>query len=206
MKRFAMLVSLMSSLLMASQSFGLTVLQLNLEQLTGLSEKVFVGRCTDVQQEKDAKGRDVLKVTFDVEQMLKGAPEDRVTFRQLGLINGGDDFGTAPADARVQSLDRDLPHYTVGEESIVFLSAPGGSGVTAPVGLDQGKFAVTESAGLKTVSNASGNRGLFIGADKSPKLKSLSLTSSDKSMMNANGGALPYDAFVSLVKKLASQN
>jgi len=184
---------------------ALTVLQLNLEQLTGLSEKIFVGRCVDVTQEKDAKGRTVQKVTFDVLQTLKGDPETQVTFRQLGFVEGaaGLESLQTPPDVQVQSLDRDLPHYQVGEESIVFLSAPGDSGITAPVGLGQGKFTVMETGGAKTVVNGAGNRGLFIGADKSPKIKAMFLTSADKSLMKVNGGALPYDAFVSLVKKLA---
>jgi hypothetical protein len=192
-----------AALLVSAPVWALTVLQLNLEQLTGLSEKVFVGRCVDVTQEKDAKGRTVQKVTFDVLQMLKGEPEKQVTFQQLGFVEGAAGLDAA-TDVQVQSLDRDLPHYQVGEESVVFLSAPGGSGITAPVGLGQGKFAVSGSGEAKTVVNAAGNRGLFIGANKSAKLKTMSLTSADKSLMAANGGALPYDAFVSFVKKLAN--
>jgi hypothetical protein len=194
-------------LALSPPAWALTVLQLNLEQLTGLSEKVFVGRCVDVQQEKDAKGRNVQKVTFDVIEMLKGDPEAQVTFLQLGLVDGtaGAPGLSLPSDVRVQSLDRDLPHYEVGEESVVFLSAPGGSGLTSPVGLEQGKFAVQSEDGSKTVVNGAGNRGLFIGANKSLKIKSLTLTSADQKLMKTNGGPLPYDTFVSLVKKLAAQ-
>jgi len=191
------------ALALSAPAWALTVLQLNLEQLTGLSEKVFVGRCVDVTQEKDAKGRTVQKVTFDVLQTLKGEPEKQVTFRQLGFVENAAGLET-PTDVQIQSLDRDLPHYQVGEESIVFLSAAGGSGITAPVGLGQGKFVVSGTGESKTVTNGAGNRGLFIGADKSPKIKTLSLTSADKSLMKANGEALPYDAFVSLVKKIAT--
>ncbi|HEX5036399.1 MAG TPA: hypothetical protein VFX30_04510 [bacterium] len=191
------------ALALSAPAWALTVLQLNLEQLTGLSEKVFVGRCVDVAQEKDAKGRTVQKVTFDVLQTLKGEPEKQVTFRQLGFVESAAGL-EAPTDVQIQSLDRDLPHYQVGEESIVFLSAVGGSGITAPVGLGQGKFTVSGTGASKTVVNGAGNRGLFIGADKSPKIKTLSLTSADKGLMKTNGQALPYDAFVSLVKKLAT--
>jgi hypothetical protein len=207
MRRIAFLAALLLGIgLWIYGAHALTVLQLNLEQLTGLSEKVFVGRCVGVTQEKDAKGRTIQKVTFDVIQTLKGEPESQVTFRQLGFIEGaaGLEALQMPSDVQVQSLDRDLPHYQVGEESIVFLSAPGGSGITAPVGLGQGKFAVTETGGAKTVTNDAGNRGLFIGAEKSSRIKTLSLTSADKSLMKTNGGAMPYDAFVSLVKKLAT--
>jgi hypothetical protein len=191
-------------LVTASPAAALTVLQLNLEQLTALSEKVFVGRCVAVEADGEFKGQRVQKVTFEVIDTLKGEPSKSVTFRQLGTVDGGEDFGMKDG-VRIHGLERDLPTYQVGEEAIVFLSGAGGSGLTAPVGLAQGKFAVSDKAGIKTVANGAGNRGLFIGADKSPRLKSMSLTPADRKMMAVNGGDLPYSDFVSLVKKLAAQ-
>ncbi len=173
---------------------ALTVLQLNLEQLTVLSEKVFVGRCAGVEADGDFKGHKVQKVTFEVIDMLKGEPSKTVTFRQLGTVNGGADFGMKEG-VRIQGLERELPRYEVGEEAVVFLGAPGGAGLTAPVGLAQGKFAVISKGDFKTVLNGAGNRGLFIGAGKNSLLKTMSVQSGD----------LPYSDFVSLVKKLAAQ-
>ncbi|HSA59784.1 MAG TPA: hypothetical protein VLJ37_08885 [bacterium] len=202
MKKFLWLA--VAGLFVSGSASGLTVLQLNLEQLTALSEKVFVGRCVSIDADADFKGQRVQKVTFDVIDTLKGEPSKTVTFRQLGTVDGGEDFGMKEG-VKIQGLERDLPQYQVGEEAIVFLSAAGDSGITAPVGLAQGKFAVTDKAGLKTVANGAGNRGLFIGADKSPRLKTMSLTAADRKMMSVNGGELPYSDFISLVKKLASQ-
>jgi hypothetical protein len=191
-------------LTVALPSSALTVLQLNLEQLTALSEKVFVGRCVGVEADGDFKGQRIQKVAFEVIEMLKGEPSKTVTFRQLGTVDGGEEFGMKDG-VSLQGLERDLPRYHVGEEAVIFLSEAGGSGLTAPVGLVQGKFEVADKAGLKTVANGAGNRGLFIGADKSPRLKSMSLTPADRKMMAVNGGDLPYSDFVSLVKKLAAQ-
>lgn len=189
------------SLAFSIPAWSITVLQLNLEQLTGLSEKVFDGRCVDIQQETDARGRNVQKVTFDVIEMLKGEPSAQITFRQIGLVDGGSDIG---GGVKIEGLDRDLPRYQLGEEAVVFLSAPGSSGLTTPVGLEQGKFAVVETDGAKTVVNGAGNRGLFIGADKSLKMKAMAVTSTDRALIRTNGGALPYDTLVSFVKKLAN--
>lgn len=183
---------------------ALMVLQLNLEQLTGLADKVFAGRCVSVEGEKDAMGRNVTKVTFDVTENLKNTPEKQVTFRQIGLVDGGDDIGMR-GGAKIEGLDRDLPRYEAGEEAIVFLSAPGDSGLTAPVGLSQGKFSVVLDGASKSVVNGAGNRGLMIGANKSVKLKALATTSAGKKLTAKNGGEIPYSDFVTLVKTLTSQ-
>lgn len=201
MKRF-LGVSIILLLLSVSAS-ALTVLQLNLEQLTALSEKVFVGRCVSVEPGKDDSNRSVQTVSFEVSDVLKGEPAKTITFRQLGVEEAGREFGMKPS-IRIQGLDREIPRYEVGEEAVVFLSAPGGSGLTAPVGLAQGKFTVFSKGDLKTVMNRDGNRGLFIGSDKSPKMKSLSLTSAQRNLMKAGGGELPYGDFISIVKQLAS--
>lgn len=182
---------------------SLTVLQLNLEQLTALSDQVFVGRCASVVQERDSAGRPVQVITYDVEEMLKGEPAARVTFRQLGLTEEASDRQEV-GGMTVVGIVREMPHYEVGEQSVVFLSEAGKLGLTAPVGLLQGKFVVQEVGGKKLVENGAGNRGLFIGWKESPKIKSLILTSKEKSLSKKNGGALPYGEFVSLVKKIST--
>lgn len=189
-------------ILIASVATSLTVLQLNLEQLTGLADKVFAGRCVSVEGEKDEAGRNVTKVTFEVTENLKNTPEKKVIWRQIGLVDGSDEIGMR-GGMRIEGLDRELPRYEVGEEAVVFLSAPGKTGLTAPVGLSQGKFSVSGMGGEKSVINGAGNRGLMIGAGKSLKLKSLAATTAGKKLAENNGGELPYTDFVSLVKTLA---
>jgi len=167
------------------------VLQLNLEQLTALSEKVFVGKCTAVETRRDSAGRLVQSVTFRVEEMLKGKPEEEVIFRQI-----------VPSEV---GMFQDLPSYEVGEETVVFLSEPGKSGLTAPVALKQGKFDVrTLPSGEKRVMNGLENRGLFIGWQKSPQLKSMTLTKQEKTLLKKNGGEISYSDFTSLVRKIAA--
>ena len=131
-------------------------------------------------------------ITYDVEEMIKGEPTARVTFRQLGLTGDSSDHQEM-GDLTVVGVFRELPRYEVGEESVVFLSEEGRLGLTAPVGLMQGKFDVKVTDGKKTVVNGAGNRGLFIGWKK--RLK-------EKNLVKQNGGELPLDNFVSLVKKL----
>lgn len=169
--------------------FGLTVLQLNLEQITALAEKVFVGRCVSVKEGKDPSGRLVQWVTFEVDEMLKGEEADRITFKQLA--------SDGPQMA-------ELPGYREGEAAIIFLSEESRLGFTAPIGLAQGKFEVKEGTQGKTVVNGLGNRGLFIHWKKSPRYKSMVLSSSEKKLVSSKAGAVPYDDFVSVVRKLST--
>ena len=180
-------------------SWALTVLQLNLEQITALSQKVFVGKCISIQNRQDKSGRPAQYVTFEVEDMIKGDPEKKITFKQMGYDSERMEDGTV-----VQGVLREMPRYREGEEAIVFLSEEGRLGFTAPVGLRQGKFVVEEtSPGKKMVKNGTGNVGLLLGMKKSQVLKSLTLTTGEKGLLKMNSEDLPYDTFVSLVKKMA---
>ncbi len=179
------------------------VLGLNLEQLTGLAEKVFVGKCTSVKNETDSGGRQVQEVSFQVQEMLKGVPSETVTFRQLAPATE-EVFPNADGTVTVQGLFRELPAYKVGEEAVIFLSEESRMGLTAPVGLLQGKFRIESSgAETKTVINGAGNKGLFVNSNKSPKFKAMNLTAPQKELLKAKSGAIPYGDFVNLVKALA---
>jgi hypothetical protein len=109
-----------------------------------------------------------------------------------------------PTDVQIQSLDRDLPHYSGRRGVDRLLKRRRRLRHHGAWGWGRASSSFSGTGESKTVENGAGNRGLFIGADKSPKIKTLSLTSADKSLMKANGEALPYDAFVSLVKKTAT--
>lgn len=171
----------------AASASALTVLQLNLQQMTWLAERVFVGTCISVKAEKDSSGKPVQYVTYEVSDMIKGTAADRVTFKQLGATEDQITRG----DETIVGVFRELPRYRVGEESVVFLSEEGVLGLTAPIGLGQGKFVVQEHEGGKTVINGMGNRGLF-GNSKF------------KALTQQKSGEMDYDAFVSLVKQLAT--
>lgn len=166
------------------------VVQLNLEQLTALAERVIVGKCLEVRSWRDRNGRPVQYVTFEVSETLKGKPESRVTFKQLLIDTEEESQGLSTTTAVSE-----LPSYAEGEEAILFLSGASEIGLTAPVGLNQGKFTVQTAQGRKWVANGIGNRGLTVGLKKSGRLKAAKIPLS--------GQPLRYEEFVSLVKKLA---
>ncbi len=199
MKKLLISLIVVATVLSTTKLQSLTVLQLNLEQMTALSEKVFAGKCVGVQERKDKAGRPVQYVTFKVLEMLKGEPVSQVTFKQLGYKAPPLDRDTA-----VQGFFREMPTYSEGEEAVLFLSAEGKLGFTAPIGIYQGKFDVVNQQGQKMVVNGAGNAGLFMGIKKSPRFKSLSLTSSEKNLLNTSAQEIPYENFISMVKKIAA--
>jgi hypothetical protein len=188
---------------MVSSAYAQLVLQLNLEQLTSLSERVFVGKCLSVKDLQDEGGRFVQELTFDVKETLKGPASEQVTFRQMVSSSLLSSQNSQPGAMTVQGLFRELPTYAVGEEAVIFLSAESRLGLTAPVGLLQGKFKVESNADEKVVVNGSGNRDLFMNADKSPKFKTIHLSTKQQTLLKDKSGPVPYSDFISLVKSLA---
>ncbi|MBI4196190.1 MAG: hypothetical protein HY539_00045 [Deltaproteobacteria bacterium] len=180
---------------------GFLVLRLNLEQLTVLADRVFVGRCLSVEKGKDKNGHPVQYVSFKVSENLKGENGETVTFKQVRME-------TLPLNAYESATTAfsGLPQYQVGEEVVIFLSGESELGLTAPVGLAQGKFDIKEDQqGKRIVVNGLQNQGLLLGLRKSPRFKVMSLSTGEKALLdgNPNKAEISYDDFLSLVKKLS---
>ena len=128
----------------------------NLEEMTASSGRIFSGQVTAVRVVLDEQlGRPVTLVTLAVERSVKGEPADGLTIR----VFGNQDASAGPASGILG-----LPRFAVGEELVLFLYPPADSGLTSPIGLSQGKFAVYVNAeGDRAARNPFGNAGLFEG-------------------------------------------
>ena len=101
---------------------------LTLPDLVARAERVVVGRCLDLHETADPRtGLPVTEVTFAVGETLKGPAEARLVFRQLG-----DRAHPGPA-----------PGLAVGEDALLFLGRESASGLTAPIGFEQGRVPIT---------------------------------------------------------------
>jgi len=101
---------------------------LTLPELVGRAERVVVGRCLELHETTDPRtGLPITEVTFAVAETLKGPAAARFVFRQLG-----DRAHPGPA-----------PSLVVGEEALLFLGREGASGLTAPIGFEQGRVPIT---------------------------------------------------------------
>ncbi len=129
---------------------------INLEEMTTLADRIVSGRVVEVRGMKDPElGRDVTLVTLEVDRAVKGRADRILTFKQIGSLEAATVRGV-----RITGL----PRYRSGEEVILFLAGTTASGLTAPLGLGQGKFVIHEDQnGRRTAVNEFGNTSLLEG-------------------------------------------
>lgn len=113
---------------------------------TRLAERIVVGRVTGVRVGTHPRYPRVVvtHVTLRVRESWKGPKGETLSFMQ---------FGDASATRREPEGERfrrpqipGMPGYAVGEEIILFLHRPSGSGFTSPVGGVGGKIPVRRGA------------------------------------------------------------
>ncbi len=135
---------------------------LDLEELTARAGRIFSGRCVAVESVVHPQlSFAVTRVTFEVEQAVKGDLSSTVT---IDLFGGG---GLTLAET---------PRFVPGERAILFLYPPSALGLTSPVALGQGKFAlVRDKQGREFAINAFGNRNLMSEVDETAALPAAAL-------------------------------
>lgn len=203
------------------------VLQFNLEEMVATSDRIFIGRCTDIKEsvEMIAQGElPVTSYTFAVSEKIKGSIGSTVTFKQLGhrahkptgktlepLIGG------VVADPK--NYIHGMTYYVVGEEMMLMLIPDYLENLTYPVGMYQGAFSISRTAsGKGQIKNAINNRGLFtnlytnyrkstsqarvIHPDYDQPILDAKLSPQTATNLLSKPGALPVDDFVSLVRTI----
>lgn len=144
---------------------GMTVLALNLEQMTRQADRIFVGHCLGLETSLDEHGYPATYVRFEVTEAVKGVDAgetllikqfgtDHLTFR----ASGGEKV-LVP----LKSLALSPKSYSAGSEYLLFLYPDSSLGFTSPVGGGQGRFDVLPEAGAhgeRLVRNALGTQTL----------------------------------------------
>ena len=114
-------------------SFATTVAPLSVEQVTDASDLIVRGEVEEMWVEPDTSGRIYTRVLVRVTKVLKGTVEvdDYVTVESAG--------GTL--DGQTMIVDG-APRYSVGEDTLLFLTDKPSRGVYGTVGLNLGKYTV----------------------------------------------------------------
>ena len=161
--RSAGLLALLSLLVLTpSPALPATVIPLTLEQMDGLSSDVILGTVEDTRAAWDGHHRIIeTHVRIRVENRMKGSGAAVVNVVVPGGIVG--DMGMKTPGAAV---------FGVGERILLLAEPKGHSGDVRPVGLFQGKLAVTKDArGVEVVlapGPAWGSRGERLPAGTMP--------------------------------------
>lgn len=179
--RFAVVPIVFCTLIFLPQVHATQVRSLTLEQMTERATTIFSGRCVAVRTlHSTAIGLPVSVVTFHVERVLQGELPRVVTLKFLG----DGTFG--------------VPRFRKGEEVVLFLYGKGRLGLTAPVGLGQGKFTISrDKLGREVAVNEMGNRNLFRGL--TPAARSLLGPSLDQT---ESGKGFERQSLIDMIERL----
>lgn len=139
----------------ATAQRGALTIQQNLEQLTDEARIIVRARVmsTKVEQHPQLSALTTVVVRLQVQETMKGPARRTYTFRQYVW------------DIR-DKVDGAI--YRKGEDLVLFLNAPNEHGLSAPIGLEQGRFRVMRDAsGREVALNGRGNHQLLEGMEAS---------------------------------------
>jgi len=172
--------------------FVFETIPMNLEEITDASGIIFSGECLDSEEiENDQESNlPIIKYTFKVTECIKGNCVDKVTFKQWK--------GAARAIS-----------YEIGKNYVLFLYPESERGLTSPVALEQGSFAI-EKKGLirrkEVVRNKLNNRGLNRNL-RTQKTISISDKYINNYVHNCSESGIPmrYKEFIKAVRYLSKE-
>lgn len=155
MSRILRLAAFLLAAAVAWPASAATVLPVSLDHLVDNSAVIFEGTCVGNRTERDAgTGLVVTYTLFSVRDVIKGNAATVHEIKQLG--------GSVPGSGMAYRVDG-VPTFAVGESYVVFLAGVSSAGFSSPIGLSQGRFAISHEAAGKTVANGRDLREMTAG-------------------------------------------
>lgn len=154
-----------------------TVKQLNLAEMVQRSEKIYRGTVLSATPGTIAVGGGQLPIVtyrIQVEEVFHGnIPTVKgvkiAEFRTLGKMKP-----VRQGNLQLHSALPRMPEMAVGKTYLVFTTRPSAVGLSATVGLGQGRFQIYQQGKEETAVNTVNNSGLFRGMNTSASARSLS--------------------------------
>ncbi len=166
------------------------VRQVNLAYLAQRADVIVQGRVSSVSHEHLPGYPNIptVKVTLEVENMLRGPEAKSYTIRELFV------------GLRSKQGKSD---YIVGQRLLLFLPLPSEYGLSSPIGMGQGRFLISANGG-GMIANEFGNAGLFQNVERDANAAGKRLTTSQSRIAVVDSGPVALNEFVSLVRDLTS--
>jgi hypothetical protein len=164
----------------------------NLAYLVQRADIIVQGQVTSVRHENLPGYPNIptVKVTLNVEGMMRGPAGRTYTFREIFL-------GLRSQEGK--------KNYQVGQHVFLFLPTPSQYGLSSPIGMEQGRFRIAHNpAGQATIMNELGNAGLFLNVAQTARNEGQKLTANQLRLAATERGPVQLDEFSSLVKSLTS--
>jgi hypothetical protein len=194
-------LALVALLVVAAPAHATLVLPQNLENLEAQAGQIFAGVCTNRSAEIDDSGIPVRRFTFRVTEAVRcrAAVGETIEVRHFG--NG------VPNEHGYAMHIPGIPDYRVGQEVLLFLNPPSTIGLTAPVGLSQGLFAVKRNREGKATINLDPLRRRLLsrGLEASRYTASEGFTERDRNFLAAPPAQIELDEFCDLVRKMSAE-
>jgi hypothetical protein len=173
-----MLLAILLAILLAfAQASATSILQMNLAQLTERSDLIVRGSIVEVRELRVTVGGGdlpALHYRVEVDETFKGKVRDvkGVPIAEFKVL------GSLKKLAAGKPIIAGWPELRVGREYLLFVAAPGSSGLTVTTGIGQGCFVISDAAASASSASAS----------PSP-LSSLSSPSSSPSLFPSSSAA-----------------
>lgn len=183
MRRILVTSCLLLALAMSARAT--TLLSVDAAELARRADRIFEGDVLSVARILDENHLPVMVVTVHVTEGIKNTlTGETISFKQIDELIPG------------------LPHYQPGEHVLLFLAGVSRWGLTAPLGLGQGRFHVgRDELDRSILVNEFNNRELF---QKSRVLASSeTLSPGERRMVTQRDGPIERKAFVRFVRREA---
>jgi hypothetical protein len=163
--------------------------QVGLPELAERARIIVQGRVVEARYEghPDYPNVSTVLVTLQVERMLRGPAEERLSFREFlpGL------------QARLGKRG-----YLAGQRLLLFLPEPSRYGLSSPIGGEQGRFHILrDQRGNDLVENDLGNAGLFRNLAPAAARAGVSLSPSQLRLAEGGRGPVPLEDLLSVVRQ-----
>lgn len=164
-----------------------TLLPVDAAELARRADRIFEGDVISVARMMDENHLPVMVVTVHVTDAIKNTfVGETVTFKQIDEMIPG------------------LPRYQPGEHVLLFLAGTSRLGLTAPLGLGQGRFrSARDERDRPTFVNDYNNRELF--RNSRALATSQALTSAERQMVGQREGPVERGTFVRFLRRAAAQ-
>jgi len=146
------LLALAASLTLSISAHATSVLPMYLDEIVDSAAVAFQGTVLSNRTTRDeATGFVVTYTTFKVDDALKGNLGETYTIKQIG--------GDLPGEGIRQRM-HGIPRFNTGESLVVFLYGVSEAGFSSPVGLEQGRFFISDEANGPEVATGRDFRAL----------------------------------------------
>ena len=172
---------------------GALVVQRNLAELVDAAGVIVVGTIISsrVQPHPEFKNIPTVLVAVQVEESLKGQAGGLYVYRQA-ILDIREQYNSAG--------------YKKGQPVLLLLASPSRYGLSAPMGLELGRFRVVEGPqGQKFAVNGLRNAGLFREMRTTLRQRGIDPTAAEDALLEQEQGSVKLEAMTGLIRKLVAR-